>query len=205
MTKNEFFDHVAANGDPLLFTDADRRKMQDLKTRLGDLTGKRVLEPGCGTGPLTEYLSEWVGPKGHVLAFDASGGMVEVARRKLGHLKNVEIVHATAETVTLQPASWDVVLLFRVFPHFDDKPAVLRRMRGWIAPGGRLVIANLEGSARLNELHAGFSEAVRHDYMPSAHEVAGLFRDCGFGMISLIDTGEEFYAEAAPRTGEGSR
>ncbi len=196
MTKNQFFDHVAARGDLLLFTEPDRRKVRVLKKRLGDLTGQRVLEPGCGAGPLTEYLSEWVGPTGRVLAFDASGGMVAAARKRLAHLENVEIVHAAVETAKFQPASWDLVLLFRVFPHFDNKPAVLHRIRGWIAPRGRLVIANLEGSAKLNTLHAGFSEAVRHDHMPCAHKVADLLRDAGFGVSFVLDAPDEFYAKA---------
>ena len=148
MTKSEFFDRVSTSEDPLLFNETDRRKVLRLKKRLGDLAGKRVIEPGCGVGPLTEYLSKWVGPEGRVLTFDASRGMVEQCRARLAHLKNVEIVHATAESVELQPAAWDLVILFRVFPHFDDKAAVLRRLRPCFAPGGRLVIANLEGSAR---------------------------------------------------------
>ena len=174
MTKSEFFDRLSAGKNPLLFNETDRRKVLRLKKRLGDLAGKRVIEPGCGVGPLTEYLSKWVGPKGRVMAFDVSHGMVEQCRARLGHLHNVDILHIAAETVKLQSAAWDLVILFRVFPHFDNKPAVLRRLRPWIAPKGRIVIANFEGSAQLNVLHAGFSEAVRHDHMPCARGTTGL-------------------------------
>ena len=198
MTKSEFFDRVSTSEDPLLFNETDRRKVLRLKKRLGDLAGKRVIEPGCGVGPLTEYLSEWVGPKGRVLTFDVSRGMVEQCRARLGHLKNIEIVHAALESAELQPAAWDLVILFRVFPHFDDKPAVLRRLRPCIAPGGRLVIANLEGSAKLNALHAGFSEAVRHDHMPCARGTTALLQESGFYVSSVFDKEDEFYTEAVP-------
>ncbi len=198
MTKNEFFDRVSRSSDPLLFTEEDRRKVERLGWRLGRLTGQRVVEPGCGVGPLTEYLSTWVGPSGHVLAFDASGGMVEQARLRLGHLENVDIVHAAAETVNLQSESWDWVILFRVFPHFDNPLAILRRIRPWLAPGGRLVIANLEGSARLNSLHAGFSEVVRHDRMPCALGIQSLLRDAGFHVNFVEDAENEFYVKAVP-------
>ncbi len=198
MYKNEFFDRVAVSDDPLLFTDADRRKVEQLKQRLGDLAGMRVIEPGCGVGPLTEYLSNWVGPSGRVLAFDASPGMVRECRRRLGHLRNVEIAEATMETVQLRPATWDLAILFRVFPHFDDKGAILRRLRPCLAPGGRLVIANLEGSARLNTLHAGFSEPVRHDRMPCLRSTTRLLEEHGFQVLSATDVDDEFFVQASP-------
>lgn len=198
MTKNEFFDHVSRSPDPLLFSEDERRKVERLGQRLGNLTGQRVVEPGCGAGSLTEHLSKWVGPTGQVFAFDASGGMVEQARSRLGHLENVDIVHAAAETVKLPPAAWDLVILFRVFPHFDNPLAILRHIRPWFAPGGRLVIANLEGSAKLNALHASFSEAVRHDHMPCARGIQSLLQDAGFHLGFVADAEDEFYAKATP-------
>lgn len=196
MTKSKFFDRVATSEDPLLFTETDRRKVLKMGECLGDLTGKRVIEPGCGVGPLTEHLSKWVGPQGHVFAFDASGGMVEQAQRRLGHLKNVEILHAVAETVELQPAAWDLVILFRVFPHFDAKTRILNRCRQWLVPEGRLVIANLEGSEKLNALHSSFSDPVRHDRMPCATEMRRLLEDAGYRVLDLIDEDHEFFARA---------
>ena len=201
MTKEEFFDHVSRSPNPLLFNDDERRRVERLGRRLGNWTGQRVVEPGCGAGPLTEYLSNWVGPGGRVLAFDASGGMVEKARSRLGRRENVDIVCAAAETVKLQPAAWDLVILFRVFPHFDDKIAALRNLRPCIAPGGRLVIANLEGSDKLNALHARCSEAVRHDHMPCARGIRSLLQDAGFLVRFVSDTDNGFCAKAVPLRG----
>ena len=203
MTKSEFFDRVSQSEDPLLFTARDRPKIENLKHRLGDITRMRIVEPGCGVGPLTEYLSDWVGKKGRVVAFDASEGMIERARVRLASAKNVEVFCASAESVKLQPASWDLIILFRVFPHFDNKPAVLQWLRPAIAPGGRLVIANLEGSAQLNALHAGFSESVRHDHMTCLQGTRALLNESGYGVRFMLDTPDEFYAEAVPTIGGG--
>ena len=196
MVKREFFDQVACGKDPLLFTPEDIRKVQRLKTRLGSLDGRRILEPGCGVGPLTEYLSEWVGLKGDVLAFDESPGMVSRCRERLSGKTNVRIEQASVETIALKPAFWDVIILFRVFPHFDDKPGVLRRLKPCLAPGGRLVIANLEGSTRLNALHASFSAPVQHDHMPCARGTASLLGDAGYRVQAALDEEDGFFVEA---------
>jgi ubiquinone/menaquinone biosynthesis C-methylase UbiE len=196
MSKKDFFDQVAVSQDPLLFTEADREKIQQLKRRLGDLKGMRVLEPGCGAGPLTEYLSDWVGDSGHILAFDASPGMVRECHRRIGHLRNVELVEGNVETIKLAHEAWDVIILFRVFPHIDDKLAVLQRLRPCLAPGGRFVIVNLEGSTRLNHLHAGFSESVRHDHMPCAVGTTRLLEEAGWDVREALNEPEDFFVLA---------
>src|SRR5882757_8620929 len=47
----------------------------------GDVTGRRILDAGCGSGPLFAALRE----RGAVVSgIDMSSGMLEVARRRLG-------------------------------------------------------------------------------------------------------------------------
>jgi len=185
MTKQKFFDTIATT-DALMLTPDERKKVHRLKRRLGKLEGLRVLEPGCGVGPLTEYLAEWVGPSGRVLAFDSSAGMVRECRKRLVGRKNVTLQCKALETIELEAAAWDMALLFRVFPHFEDKPLALQRLRSCLVPGGRLVIANLEGSQRLNALHASFSEPVRGDRMPNARATQRLLEEAGFSIAEPV-------------------
>ena len=47
----------------------------------GDVTGRRILDAGCGSGPLFAALRE----RGAIVTgIDASAGMLELARRRLG-------------------------------------------------------------------------------------------------------------------------
>jgi demethylmenaquinone methyltransferase/2-methoxy-6-polyprenyl-1,4-benzoquinol methylase len=201
MNRRRYFDEVSNSPDPLLFTPADHPKLERLRMRLGDLRGKFVLEPGCGAGPLTELLSRWVGAEGRILAFDSSRGMIAQCRSRLGRAKNVEIVNAAMEELALDAAAWDLVILFRVFPHFEDKPLVLRKLRTSIATGGRLVIANLVGSGQLNALHAGFSEPVRHDRMPCLNGMRTMLEETGFEIMEAVDEEEDYYLAARPISG----
>ncbi len=196
MNKSIFFDKVATGNDPLLFTPEHHRQIEQLKERLGDLTGCHVLEPGCGAGPLTGYLSQWVGPEGAVLAFDNSPGMLELCRKEHGHRPNVTIWCAAAESADLPPASCDLIMLFRVFPHFDDKEHVLRHVRPVLKKEGRLVIAHLEGRVRLNEYHSRLDLPIRHDHMPCLQGVTRMLHEHQYEVVTGIDTDEEFFVEA---------
>jgi ubiquinone/menaquinone biosynthesis C-methylase UbiE len=48
---------------------------------LGDIAGQRVLEIGCGTGPVTRELAARVGPGGYVTGTDPTYALIEVAER----------------------------------------------------------------------------------------------------------------------------
>ncbi len=196
MKRSEFFDQVAAGDDPLLFLPEHQAQVQALMARIGDGRGWHVCEPGCGAGPLTEHLLQWVGPTGWVDAFDSSPGMIARCRAAHGERANLRVWLADAESVEIEPESMDLIVLFRVFPHFDNKEAVLRRLRPALKPSGKLVIANLEGSRRLNELHAGFSEAVRHDHMPCSYGTRCLLENCGYKVLDAVDEERLFFVEA---------
>lgn len=192
----EFFDRVALEGDPLMNFGGFADRVDRLFLRLGDLRGLRVLEPGCGAGPLTEKLADAVGADGRVEAFDISPAMVALACRRIAGRPNARIAVADFETYDFGAARWDLILLFRFFPHIRDKARALDRLRGSLAGGGRLVIANLEGSTRLNRLHAGFGHPVHHDRMPDAESLRVALIHHGYAVREIIDQDDFFYAEA---------
>lgn len=197
--RHDFFDRVANEEDILQFAPHEHDKVRRLGERLGDLTGRSVLEPGCGSGPLTVYLAEWVGSNGHIEAFDISEGMVARCRAATANDPRVTTGVGGIEDWPLEPEAWDVILLFRLLPHLDDKAGVLRRLRPALKPGGQLVIAHLEGSRRLNALHAGFSEAVQHDRMPDARALQQLLETAGYRLSEPIEDHEDgFFARAMP-------
>lgn len=196
MTRTEFFNQVAQSENPMLFSLEEHQKVRRLKARLGNLRGARVMEPGCGAGPLTEYLAKWVGDDGEVFAFDASPAMVEVCRRRMADRLNVRVECAMLGRIPLEAGAWDLIILFRVFPHLDDKEGVLKQLRIALKPLGKLAIVNLESSEVLNQWHSHCGGPVCRDYMPSATETEELLARCGYEVVKLEDGSEGFWAIA---------
>ena len=195
MNREAFFDMLAGERDPLAFKPEHEPRIERLRRRLGDLRGKRVFEPGCGAGPLTARLAEWVGPTGRVLALDACPGMVARCERQTVRHGHVRTVQGKAEEAELAAGDWDLVLCFRLYPHLADPAAFLVRCVRALAPGGELVIANLEGSRELNAMHARLA-GVHGDVMPAGADLARRLAADGWTVGDVLDEPEEFFLRA---------
>ena len=195
MDRHAFFQELAGEESPLAFKPEHEPRLERLRARLGALRGKRVFEPGCGAGPLTERLAHWVGPEGHVLALDSCPGMVARCGQAVADHGHVRTLRAKAEEAELEAGRWDLVLCFRFYPHLEDAGEFLRRCAAWLAPGGELVIANLEGSAELNALHARLA-GVHRDVMPAGADLKRRLEAGGWRVDEAIDAPEEFFLRA---------
>lgn len=80
MSDYDAFARACSAADETNFLNAwyERPSMVDLS---GDVEGRRVLDAGCGAGPLTAALRE----KGAIVSgFDLSPSMIDLARERLG-------------------------------------------------------------------------------------------------------------------------
>jgi SAM-dependent methyltransferase len=193
--KTACFDHFAKGGDAMRFVPGDESKLARLRERLGDLRGLQVLEPGCGTGPLTECLAHWVEPSGSVEAFDASGEMLARCRQVVAGRKNVRLTQVRCEEAEFPDEAFDRVICFRVLPHFDEIDAVLARFARWLRPGGRLHIVHWEGRAELAAIHGG-CPPLAGDVLPAPAELAAALQRHGFTARVSVDDEQEVYLEA---------
>jgi ubiquinone/menaquinone biosynthesis C-methylase UbiE len=119
-----------------------------LLEELGDGTGLRVADMGCGPLGWLRLLSRWVGPTGEVVGTEASEATAEPARltvRSEG-LGNVRIVVDDVFDSRLPERSFDLVhSRFMLGPvgRPDDQVATYRRL---LKPGGRLVLEEPDAS-----------------------------------------------------------
>ena len=91
--------------------DLFRNDARTMLAQIGDGTGLRVLDLCCGSGGITDLLSEWVGDAGSVVGADIDTLKLARARQwaAKGGLSNVEFVAANAFDSGLAARSFDLV------------------------------------------------------------------------------------------------
>ncbi|MFZ5562459.1 MAG: class I SAM-dependent methyltransferase [Thermodesulfobacteriota bacterium] len=98
--------------------------------------GDRVLDLGCGTGRLTGWIADRVGPKGAVTGVDPLPERVAMARNNNG---GVCFEVGSAESLDgFADKSFDAVCLNEVFHWISDKPRALEEIYRVLRPGGRV-------------------------------------------------------------------
>ncbi len=129
------------------------KNLRDLGTGLNDcleqpafrslvpaLTGKTVLDLGCGMG----HLAHWCVQQGalKVVGVDISERMLAIARERHS-AENIEYQRGTLEDFSFPEGSFDVVLSSLAFHYTDDYHGVIRRVVSCLKPSGTL-IASME-------------------------------------------------------------
>lgn len=104
---------------------------------LGDVSGLRVLEVGCGPGALTSWLAD-NGAK--VTATDVSPEMVRLARERLGDRASV-LIADLAEPLPFAAASFDMVVASLVLHYLADWRAPLAEFRRVLAHDGTVTFS----------------------------------------------------------------
>ncbi|MDT8912253.1 class I SAM-dependent methyltransferase [Amycolatopsis sp. PS_44_ISF1] len=105
-------------------------------TLAGEVSGRRILDAGCGSGPLFAALRE----RGAVVTgVDASAGMVGLARRRLGVEADLRVTDLADPL--LFPDGEFVVVASLVLHYLQDWGPALTELRRVLRPGGRLFVS----------------------------------------------------------------
>ncbi len=125
-------DLAALRGHPSYVWRAGQERRFNLVQRYVPLTGKRILDIGCGLGMYVRRFRQ---------CSDAVYGVdVEVDRVKQGAASLPNLAAAVGEHLPFQDGSLDVVFLHEVLEHVDDDAQVLREVSRVLRPGGHVVI-----------------------------------------------------------------
>lgn len=113
-----------------------------IETLIGDVSGKRVLDLGCGSG--THSL--WLAQRGaHVVGLDLSQTMVSLAQERASELD----VHADfrvadiREPLAFSEATFDVVLSSTALHYVEDIDSTMKDVARVMKPAARLVASVL--------------------------------------------------------------
>ena len=102
------------------------------------LTGRSVLDLGCGTGGIALHLIEKHGA-GHVTGFDVEGGVIETARKLAGQrglADRTTWVQGPPGPLPFADRSFEVVFSKDALLHVPDKEALFAEIFRVLRPGG---------------------------------------------------------------------
>ena len=105
---------------------------------LGDVSGCRVLEVGCGAGPLTAWLAD---QGAIVTAMDVSASMLELARQRVGSAASFHLADAAHPLAFAADAEFDVIVASLVLHYLEDWQPVLGEFRRVLKTDGRILFS----------------------------------------------------------------
>lgn len=151
-----------------------RMVAQRLAVRIAALdlpANPRILEIGCGTGFLTQALMD-AGVSGDWQITDIAPEMVDRCRGRLGETPRRRFAVLDGERDTPCGGPFDLICSSLAVQWFDDAPAALARMAGWLAPGGHCVITTL-GPGSFAQWHAAHESQGVQPGTPRFAAIAG--------------------------------
>jgi ubiquinone/menaquinone biosynthesis C-methylase UbiE len=115
----------------------------------GDIAGQRVLEIGCGTGPVARDLAARVGSVGRVTGTDPTPVLIEVAEqiRADQGIENLTFAVQDGRFLPYPDAAFDLTAAVTVLCHLTERDAVLREMVRVTRPGGTILLVDGEYAA----------------------------------------------------------
>lgn len=114
----------------------------------------RVIDLGGGTGAFSEVIT--VG-SGEVVILEPSRRKVEAGRRRR---PSIAFVQGRAERIPFGDRHFDRVMSIMAYHHFQDPDQVLAEAQRVLAPGGRVVVCDLDPMAAPGQRASWFERVV---------------------------------------------
>jgi len=106
---------------------------------LGDLSGKTVLDAGCGNGYWTRRMAQTAE---RVVGIDFTDELIERARSR-GVPSNAEFIIGNLERLLLSDETFDIVLMNMVLLDIEELPTVVHEIARIMKPGGKVVVSTV--------------------------------------------------------------
>ncbi len=188
-----YFNEKAAIWDEAV-AEKDVTKLEEMAGRLAIEPGARVLDVGTGTGVFVPFILSRIGHNGNLVCLDLAEEMLKRAQAK-GFEGNIDYICADIANTRFDNETFDAVVCYSSFPHFQDKPGALKEINRVLKKGGGLFICHTSSRYTINEIHRQIP-AVRSDLIPDEAEMRNLLSAAGFAEISIQDNEDNYLASA---------
>ena len=110
-----------------------------IQTDVCPQVGNVILDLGCGTGELSVYLAELVGPEGRVIGVDPDKERIQLARQS--HIKNLSFAEGSASSFLGMASNvYDIVFCNAALHWMPEKQQVFKDMFSSLKVGGKIAI-----------------------------------------------------------------
>jgi SAM-dependent methyltransferase len=158
---------------------------RQLVSKIGNGSGGRALDVGCGALGWLRILGEWVGPSGQVVGTDVDERLLDAARSFLGAegISNVEFVVDDLFESKLEPQSFDLVHARYQIAPLGRGPEQVASYQRLARPGGSLVLEEWD----LSSWHFNPPAAAAERLIQLLSEIfASLGGEAGRGLPELL-------------------
>ncbi|MGQ9780533.1 MAG: class I SAM-dependent methyltransferase [Bacillota bacterium] len=187
MSGKDYFHRVAREWDEMRQGFFSDRVREAALNAAGVRPGRLAADVGAGTGFITEGLLQ----RGlRVIAVDLSEAMLAVLAEKFGH--EVDYRLGDAEALPIADGEVDYVFANMCLHHVESPPAAIKEMARALAPGGRLVITDLD------KHEYEFLRTEQHDRWLGfkREDVRRWFTEAGLKEVKVDCLGEDCCAES---------
>jgi len=158
------------------FSDVNQRSVERLVELAGPREKAEALDLGTGPGDIPVRLIR-LHPQWRVTAVDASGPMLDFARRlvqRVGMVASIKLIQADAKRTGLPAHSFDVIFSNSLLHHLNDPASLWAEIRRLARPGAVILLRDLARPASpeaareiVNKYTADASVLLQEEYYRS--------------------------------------
>lgn len=173
-----------------------REKTEKQLIEAGLTEGMTALDIGCGTGPVTLFMSKMVSSQGQVIALDMSDEKLALVQKHADEqgFGNISTICADITTFNLEPNTFHLIYCRCVLMHLKDPLAVLLKVLSALKPGGKFVCQEPSLTSHhlkkehhfldsMNRIFLGLSKVLQVDYNIGGR-LSALLQEAGFEQIN---------------------
>lgn len=162
------------NGEMKALHQINPLRLRYVDERAG-LTGKRVLDVGCGGGILAEAMSR---AGAQVTGIDLADEALQAARQHAQENDQAVVYRCiAAETLaTEQPASFDLVTCMEMLEHVPDPASIVQACAELVRPGGQVFFSTINRTPKAYLLAIVGAEYLLHLVPQGTHDYAKFIR-----------------------------
>jgi len=133
----------------MLYGEEQKKKFERCSRYLDEMSGKVVLDCGCGTGTLLTLLSE---KSGLLIGVDYSRAMLRLTWERTRSAENVDLVCADADNLPFKSASFDQVVSFTMLGNMPEIGRTLREFGRVARDSAQIVLSFTKKNIKADEV-----------------------------------------------------